>query len=338
MTQRLFAVPTAGDRIAVDPTELLRHELQAVEEILAESSRSEVELLSVAARHILDAGGKRFRPQLTLLAARAFEYDGPAAVAIAAAMELIHTATLVHDDIIDEADSRRGRATANYFWGNSASVLMGDYLVIKAFTLAADTGDARLFRLLCDTIGRMCEGEVLQICVRAEPALDVDTYLKIIEAKTAILMAACCRTGALLGGAALEQTEALATFGTKVGLAFQIIDDVLDYTANADSLGKPVGSDLREGKLTLPLIYALQRARNADRARLVEALERPSALQNGDVAAVARIIARCDGFASSREMAAQYVSQARRDLEMIPSGAPREGLAYLAGKAVDRTT
>src|SRR5262249_50699778 len=134
------------------------------------------------------------------------------------------------------------------------------------------------------------------------------------------------------------QTEALIAFGTKVGLAFQIIDDVLDYTAEADSLGKPVGSDLREGKLTLPLIYALQRARTGDRARLVEALERPSALQNGDIAAVGRIIARCDGFTSSRELATSYVTQARRDLEMIPSGAPRDGLAYLAGKAVERTT
>src|SRR5438093_247201 len=313
MTQRLYAVPTADDRVFVNPAELLRHELQAVEAALVERSRSELELIPLAARHLVSAGGKRLRPQLALLSARAFEYDGPAAVPMAAAMELIHTATLVHDDIVDESDSRRGRATANYFWGNAASVLMGDYLVIKAFTIAAEAGDPRLFRLLCDTIGRMCEGEVLQICVRAEVGLDVQTYLRIIEAKTAILMATCCRTGALLGGAALEQMEALTTFGTKVGLAFQIIDDVLDYTAEADSLGKPVGSDLSEGKLTLPLIYALQRARAADRAQLVEALERPSALQIGDIAAVVQIIARCDGFASSRAMAAQFVSQARRD-------------------------
>jgi octaprenyl-diphosphate synthase len=337
MTQRLYAVPTADDRIFVSPTELLRHDLQAVETVLAENSRSEVELISLAARHILNAGGKRFRPQLTLLAARAFEYEGPAAVAMAAAMELIHTATLVHDDIVDESDSRRGRATANFFWGNSASVLMGDYLVIKAFSMAADTGDARLFRLLCDTIGRMCEGEVLQICVRAEAGLDVETYLKIIEAKTAILMATCCRTGALLGGAALEQIEALTAFGTQVGLAFQIIDDVLDYTAQAESLGKPVGGDLREGKVTLPLIYALERARAADREQLVEALERPSALKEADIEAVVQVITHCDGFEASREKAGEFVREARCELKMVPPGAPRDGLAFLAGKAVERT-
>jgi len=337
MTQRLYAVPTADDRVFVSPAELLRHELQAVEAALVESSRSEVELISLAARHIVNAGGKRLRPQLTLLSARAFEYDGPAAVPMAAAMELIHTATLVHDDIVDEADSRRGRATANFFWGNSASVLMGDYLVIKAFTIAAETGDPRLFRLLCDTIGRMCEGEVLQICVRAEIELDVDTYLQIIEAKTAILMSTCCRTGALLGGASLDQTEALTLFGTKVGLAFQIIDDILDYTGEEEALGKPVGGDLREGKVTLPLIYALQRARAADRNRLAEALERPSALTAADIEAVVQLISRFDGFAASRRKAVEFIRDARCDLKMIPPGPPREGLAYLAGKTVERT-
>jgi octaprenyl-diphosphate synthase len=337
MTQRLYAVPTADDRGFVNPTELLGPELKALETVLAESTCSEVELISLAAQHILNAGGKRFRPQLTLLASRAFEYDGPAAVPMAAAVELVHTATLVHDDIVDEADSRRGRATANYFWGNSASVLMGDYLVIKAFTIAADTGDPRLFRLLCDTIGHMCEGEVLQICVRSAADLDVETYLKIIEAKTAILMATCCRIGALLGGAALEQTEALTAFGTKVGLAFQIIDDVLDYTGDEELLGKAVGSDLREGKVTLPLIHALQRARVADQTRLIEALQRPSALKAVEIEGVVRTIARYDGFSAAQAQAAAYVHAAQDELQMIPAGPARDGLAFLAEKAVDRS-
>lgn len=337
MTQRLFAVPAADDRVFVDPAELLGQELKAVEAVLAECCRSEVELISLAAQHILNAGGKRFRPQLALLSARAFEYDGPAATPMAAAVELIHTATLVHDDIVDESDSRRGRATANFFWGNSASVLMGDYLVIKAFTIAADTGDPRLFRLFCDTIGRMCEGEVLQICVRAETDLDVATYLKIIEAKTAVLMSTCCRIGALLGGAALEQTEALTAFGLKVGLAFQIIDDLLDYTGQEELLGKPVGSDLREGKVTLPLIYALQRARPADREELVAALERPAAMEEAEIERVIRLIARYDGFSDAREQAATFVRAALGSLTMIPAGAARDGLACLAEKAVERS-
>jgi octaprenyl-diphosphate synthase len=337
MTQRLYAVPTADDRVLVSPAELLGQELAAVETVLAESCRSEVELVSLAAQHILNAGGKRFRPQLTLLAARAFDYEGPAAAPMAAAVELIHTATLVHDDIVDEADSRRGRATANFFWGNSASVLMGDFLVIKAFSIAADTGDSRLFRLLCDTIGRMCEGEVLQICVRAEADLDVETYLKIIEAKTAVLMATCCRIGALLGGAALEQTEALTAFGLKVGLAFQIIDDMLDYTGEEALLGKPVGSDLREGKVTLPLIVALQRARPADRQCLIEALERPAALKAAEVESVVRTITRYDGFQAAQEKAGAFVHAAWDDLQMVPAGPARDGLAYLAEKAVERS-
>jgi octaprenyl-diphosphate synthase len=336
MTQRLYAVPAADDRVLTHPTELLREELEAVETVLLESSRSEVELISLAAHHILNAGGKRFRPQLTLLTTRLFEYDGPAAVPMAAAMELIHTATLVHDDIVDESDSRRGRATANYFWGNSASVLMGDYLVIKAFTIATEAGDPRLLRLLCDTIGRMCEGEVLQICARSEPELEIDAYLKIIDAKTGALMATCCRAGALLGGAALEQTEALAAFGRKVGLAFQIIDDILDYTGDEGVLGKPVGSDLREGKVTLPLIYALQRAPAADRKRLEEALEGPTALKPAEIEAVVTVIGECDGFDAARERAAAFIQSARRDLDMAPPGPARDGLLYLAEKSVER--
>jgi octaprenyl-diphosphate synthase len=336
MTQRLYAVPTADDRIFVPPAELLRRELQAVEIVLAESCDSSIELISLAARHILEAGGKRFRPQLTLLSALVFEYAGSPAVSMAAAMELIHTATLVHDDIVDESDSRRGRATANFFWGNSASVLMGDYLVIKAFTIASETNDPRLIRLLCDTIGRMCEGEVLQISVRAETGLDIDTYLRIIEAKTGILMATCCRTGALLGGAALEQTEVLTAFGMHVGLAFQIIDDTLDYTGEEKSLGKPVGSDLREGKVTLPLIYALERANRPDRAALAEVLKRPSVLNADDLKAVFQMIARYDGFGAARAKAAEFVRDAQADLRRLPPGPARDGLACLAGMTVER--
>jgi octaprenyl-diphosphate synthase len=216
-------------------------------------------------------------------------------------------------------------------------VLMGDYLVIKAFTIAADTGDARLFRLLCDTIGRMCEGEVLQICMRADTGLEVETYLKIIEAKTAVLMATCCRVGALLGGAALEQTEALTAFGLKVGLAFQIIDDTLDYTGEEELLGKPVGSDLREGKVTLPLIYALQRARPADRQRLVEALERPAALKAEEIETVVRLITRYDGFSAAQAKATGFVHAAQDELRMVPAGAARDGLAFLATRAVERS-
>jgi octaprenyl-diphosphate synthase len=196
-----------------NPADWLKADLQAVEACLTASAASQVELLEVTARHILEAGGKRLRPQLTLLSGRSVGYRGERAIPLAAAMELIHTATLVHDDIVDESDSRRGRATVNHFWGNSASVIMGDYLVIRAFSLIARDEDPRLFRLTCDTIAHMCEGEVIQICCRGDANVSEDAYFTIIHHKTAVLMAACCGAGAVAGGASDVDAEARGRVG-----------------------------------------------------------------------------------------------------------------------------
>src|SRR5262249_34571923 len=206
---RMSRLPRAVMREgALEPGDLIRTELAAVEQALITNAASEVELLEAAARHILEAGGKRLRPQLLMLSARAMQYTGDRIVPLAAAMELVHTATLIHDDIVDESDSRRGRVSLNYLLGNSASVLIGDYLVVQAFSLGAQDGDPRLVRLLCETIARMCEGEVLQIAFRGDTDLSIEAYLTVCEYKTAVLTRCCTRSGALLGMDLSEQVEA----------------------------------------------------------------------------------------------------------------------------------
>lgn len=321
----------------MNPARWLRTQLEAVEAELKASAASDIELLELSARHILDAGGKRLRPQLLLLAARSVGYEGERAVTLAAAIELIHTATLVHDDIVDESDSRRGRATLNHFWGNSASVIMGDYLVIRAFSLLARDGDARLFRLMCDTIAHMCEGEVLQICWRGDVGMTEEAYFTIIHQKTAVLMASCCRAGALVGDASADSVEALDAFGRHLGMAFQIQDDVLDLIGDEAALGKPVGADLREGKVTLPLIYALERADKRDRSALEEILQRNTRVSSADVAAAARIIARYDGFERARRKARAFLHDAVKAIAVLPPSRAKDGLVYLADRIVDRT-
>jgi octaprenyl-diphosphate synthase len=311
-------------------------ELEAVEATLADCTVSEVELLQVAARHILDAGGKRFRPQLTLLSAQSLGYGGARTVPLAAVMELIHTATLVHDDIVDASDSRRGRATANLFWGNSASVLMGDYLVIRAFSLLAQDGDPRLLTLMCDTIARMCEGEVLQLGCRGNLDLSEEVYFQIIECKTAALMALCCHTAAIVADGSGDDTAILARFGRCLGMAFQIQDDVLDYLGDEKLLGKPVGGDLREAKVTLPLILALQRATPEDRRSVEEVFTRTAPITPVDVASVSAMIDRYSGFERARDAARAFLRDAQGALaELSPSGA-RDALSALADRVVDR--
>jgi octaprenyl-diphosphate synthase len=318
------------------PGELIRAELAEVEEALIAEAASEVELLEAAARHILEAGGKRLRPQLLILSARARQYRGDRVVPLATAMELVHTATLVHDDIMDDADSRRGRVSVNYFWGNSASVLIGDYLVVQAFALVAQDGDPRLVRMLCDTIARMCEGEVLQLSFRGDTDVSIDAYLTICDYKTAMLTRCCTCVGALLGGEASQPVDALTRFGHATGMAFQIVDDILDMTGDERALGKPVGGDLREAKMTLPTIYALQRAGSQDRQALDEMVKRSASLTRSDIDAIRALIERYDGFVSARRMACDYVSTAKDALAGIPASASREALVALADQIIDR--
>jgi octaprenyl-diphosphate synthase len=320
----------------ISPMELIREELEQVEARLDTASVSDIEVLQEAARHILSAGGKRIRPQLTLLSALATGGCLQRAVPLAAACELVHTATLVHDDIVDESDSRRGRMAVRFYFGNSASVLMGDYLVVRAFQLVADDPDRRLWLTLTDTIARMCEGEVYQICVKSDTSIGVEVYEKIIECKTALLMGACTRYGALTGEAAPSVVDALEDFGYKLGMAFQIQDDILDFTGEETQLGKPVGGDLREGKVTLPVIFALQDAAAEDREALLRVYEKAGSPTAEEIDAATAVIERAGGFERARHHALDYIQSATQDLEVLPPGDAREALLLLAQQIVDR--
>lgn len=321
----------------ITPThELLKTELAGVESLLHHYSASEVEVLQEASRHILSAGGKRIRPRIVMLAAQATGDGLERAIRLAAAAELVHTATLVHDDIVDDSDSRRGRSTVQFYFGNSASVLMGDYLVVRAFGIVGDDGDPRLWRILVDTISRMCEGEVLQICIKGDTAISLEVYETIIESKTAILMGACGRFGGIVARATQEEIDALGRYGHHVGMAFQIADDILDFTGNAQSLGKPVGGDLREGKVTLPVIFGLEMAHPEDRDLLLQLYSKPGPLSNADIQLACRILRDSGGFERARDYAMTYVHRALLALEEIPRSTAREALRDLAEHVVDR--
>jgi octaprenyl-diphosphate synthase len=257
-------------------------------------------------------------------------------VPLAAACELVHTATLVHDDIVDESDSRRGRMAVQFYFGNSASVLMGDYLVVRAFGLVAGDAESRLWSILVDTIARMCEGEVLQICVKGDTSIGVDVYETIVACKTAILMETCTRYGALVAQAPPEVVEQLAEFGYNVGMAFQIQDDILDFTGTEAILGKPVGGDLREGKVTLPVVYALQTADPASRHELLRIYDKAGPLSGEEIRQATAIIEAAGGFERARRHALQYVESACGRLRALPPSEEREALFTLAAQIVDR--
>jgi len=243
-----------------DVQALASADMARVDGLIRPRLASDVVLINQVAEHIIGGGGKRLRPMLVLLAAQASGYRGHDHVLLAAVVEFIHTATLLHDDVVDESDLRRGRQTANALWGNAASVLVGDFLYSRSFQMMVEADDMRVMRLLADTTNQIAEGEVLQLLNVHNPDTDEAAYLRVIERKTAVLFAAATRLGGLLAGMPAGHEEALARFGLNLGFAFQIADDVLDYVSDAGTLGKNIGDDLAEGKATLPLIYAIERA------------------------------------------------------------------------------
>ncbi|MCU0882826.1 MAG: polyprenyl synthetase family protein [Hyphomonadaceae bacterium] len=241
---------------------VLREEVAATEAEIARNLASPVGLIPDVAHHLVDAGGKRLRPLLTLASARACGVAGANAVKLAAAVEYIHTATLLHDDVVDGSSLRRGKRAANLIWGDKASVLVGDFLFARAFNLMVQTGSIRVLDILAHASSVIAEGEVLQLAAANSGEVNRDIYMKVVEAKTAALFRAACEAGAITGGGDDEQVAGLARFGRHLGLAFQFVDDALDYGGATDSLGKNVGDDFREGKVTLPVIIALERAQD----------------------------------------------------------------------------
>ena len=322
-----FATPVT------DAQTLAAADMARVDTLIRTRLASEVVLINQIAEHIIGGGGKRLRPMLVLLAAQACNYRGHQHVLLAAVVEFIHTATLLHDDVVDESDLRRGRKTANALWGNAASVLVGDFLYSRAFQMMVEADDMRVMRLLADTTNQIAEGEVLQLLNVHNPDTDEAAYLRVIERKTAVLFAAATRLGGLLAGVSAQQEQALADFGLNLGFAFQIADDVLDYVSDASTLGKNIGDDLAEGKVTLPLIYAIQHATPAHATSLRRAI------QTGGLDSLDNIVAAIrDSGAIERaqERAQAYADAAKAALSALPSGSASSALTALADYALRR--
>lgn len=308
-------------------------DMAAVDALIRRRLASDVVLVNQVGEHIVAAGGKRLRPMLLLLAARALGHAGQDAHQLAAVIEFIHTSTLLHDDVVDESDLRRGRQTANAVWGNATSVLVGDFLYSRSFQMMVELGSMAVMRILADTTNRIAEGEVLQLLHIRNPDTDEAAYLRVIERKTAVLFAAATRLGALLAGADAATQQRLHDYGLNLGYAFQIADDVLDYSADEADLGKHLGDDLAEGKATLPLIHAMAHADAGTRLRLRAIVE------HGEIAALPEAIAAISAHASldySRARAGEYARAAMHALDGLADNAAVAALRGLARYAVER--
>jgi octaprenyl-diphosphate synthase len=307
-------------------------DMSAVDAVIRARLRSDVALINTVADYIIAAGGKRLRPAVVLMVARALGYRGETHVLLAAVVEFIHTATLLHDDVVDESDLRRGRSTANATFGNAASVLVGDFLYSRSFQMMVDAGNMRVMRVLADATNRIAEGEVLQLLTIHDPSVNEERYFSVVERKTATLFGAGARIAAVLAGATASDEERCARFGAALGRAFQIIDDVLDYSGHADDIGKRLGDDLREGKMTLPLIHALRSALPAQREMVAAAVRDGG----GDFDAIARIVSDNGSLAYSRELAEREAAIGRDALLSLPPTIYRDSLLHLIAFAVDR--
>jgi octaprenyl-diphosphate synthase len=308
-------------------------DMAAVDALIRRRLASDVVLINQVAEHIVAAGGKRLRPMLLLLAARALGHQGADAHQLAAVVEFIHTSTLLHDDVVDESDLRRGRQTANAVWGNAASVLVGDFLYSRSFQLMVELDSLEVQRILADTTNRIAEGEVLQLLHVRNPDVDEAAYLHVIERKTAVLFAAATQLGALLAGADAATQRRMHDYGLALGHAFQIADDVLDYSADEAALGKHLGDDLAEGKATLPLIHAMAHSDASTRERLRAIVEQ------GDVDALPEAIAAIHAQGSleySRARAAEYAEAAERLLDGLEDNEAVAALHGLARYATER--
>jgi octaprenyl-diphosphate synthase len=312
---------------------LARPDMAAVDTLIRRRLASDVVLINQVAEYIVGAGGKRLRPMLLLLAAGALGHRGGDAHQLAAVIEFIHTATLLHDDVVDESGLRRGRKTANAVWGNAASVLVGDFLYSRSFQLMVELDRVEVMRILADTTNLIAEGEVLQLLHVRNPDTDEAAYLQVIERKTAVLFAAATRLGALLAGGDAMLQQRMHEYGLNLGYAFQMADDVLDYTSDADTLGKNLGDDLAEGKATLPLIHAI---RNSE-ARVRDQLR--AAIEHGDTGALPQVLAAIHasgGLEYSRERARAYAVLAERAIADLDDNEYVSALRGLARYAVDR--
>ncbi|WP_206378362.1 polyprenyl synthetase family protein [Sneathiella limimaris] len=313
---------------------IIRTDLEETNQIILERMHSDVELIPTLARHLIAAGGKRLRPVLTLGAARLCGYEGDRAKKLAACVEFIHTATLLHDDVVDESNLRRGNETANALWGNQASVLVGDFLFSRSFQLMVEDGSLEVLRILSNASAVIAEGEVLQLMNVGDISLTEDQYYEVIGAKTAALFTAACEVGAVVADRPANEVKALADYGTHLGVAFQLIDDALDYSAEQQALGKTIGDDFREGKVTLPVLLANQQGDADEQAFWKRVIENDQT--DEDLAEALRLIAKYDTIGATFEAAKSYGLKAKESLDIFPESDVKTALLSAVDFAIDR--
>jgi octaprenyl-diphosphate synthase len=305
---------------------MLAEDLAAIEREFGRDTVSDVEAITEIGEYLRNGGGKRLRPALLLLSSKMFSYEGRGAVRLGAVVEIIHTATLVHDDIIDEAQTRRGRPAANTQWGNSKCVLAGDWLYMQAFKVALQERNFRVLDTLIELTQQMVEGELLQM-EKLGKLISLDEHFDLIYRKTACLFSVCMRMGAILGGATPEQEESLSQYGRNLGMAFQIVDDVLDLTASENVLGKPVASDLREGKVTMAVIHALERCTPAERQSIKAVLD-DRGFDHVTHQEILDILGKYHSLEAAHARAAQYAEQARKSICTFPDTEIKRALLW----------
>jgi octaprenyl-diphosphate synthase len=296
---------------------------------------SDVPLIRKVGEYVLSSGGKRIRPALLLLAARICGYQGDKAVPLASVVEFIHTATLLHDDVVDSATLRRGLASANTLWGNEASVLVWDFLFSKSFSLMVAVGSLDILRVLSDATTVIAEGEVMQLLCTGDIDLSEERYIGVVRSKTAILMSAACEAGAILGGAAPERRRALADFGMSLGIAFQLMDDTLDYIATEEDFGKSIGHDLEEGKITLPLIHTVRQCTTEERS-VIEAVVEKDEMTLDEFRHVSELVKQYGGITYTVDTARRYIRECRSRLEAFEVTPVTSALLGLAEYVVTR--
>jgi octaprenyl-diphosphate synthase len=327
---------------ARDPSEGLRpilnlvaEDMEAVNRIILDKAISDVEMIPELAHHLIDSGGKRLRPMLTIAAAKLTGAPGNGHIRLAAAVEFMHTATLLHDDVVDESDARRGKKTARLLWGNQASVLVGDFLLGQAFRMMVDVGSLGALKILSNAAAVIAEGEVMQLAAAKNMGTTEDEYLAIINAKTAALFAAAAEVGPTLAGKPVDQQAALRSYGKNLGIAFQLVDDALDYSGDSARLGKSVGDDFREGKITLPVILSFRRGDDAEREFWTRTLTQGQ-IRDGDLEQAQQLMRKHKAIEATFERARHYGAIARDALAIFPDGEPKRALSDVVGFCVSR--
>ncbi len=315
---------------------LVAQDMAKVNTLILDRLQSEVSMIPELARHLIAAGGKRIRPTLTLLSARLAGHAGDRHVGLATAVEFIHTATLLHDDVVDESDLRRGRSTANALWGNKAPVLVGDFLFSRAFQLMVADGNLRVLAILSDASAVIAEGEVAQLMTAGDVATTEAAYFDVIRSKTAALFRAACQVGAVVAEREPEAEAALATYGEEVGIAFQLVDDALDYSAREAELGKTIGDDFREGKASLPVLLAYAAGDAAERGFWERVIGAPDQQQAGDLAEAQRLLGRHGTLEATFARARASGERARTALRHFPASPWREAMQDVIGFSVAR--